>query len=179
MSSDRNLDPLDCLKVYGLRFHIEVAFRVLKHIMGGFCYRFWSKLWPSSGKNTLPILLWTKNNPIAMKALEVLRAIERFVNLAIVAQGILSYFALIKKKRVWQLHHLHSWLRSYSSPIPSEEVVQRILQAHFFSGFSVSLYAWIKDHSHTHISNENQRSSHSTIKDKVPKSGTLAPFLLS
>ena len=69
---------MDILKTYGLRFHIEVAFRVLKHIIGGFGYRFWSLLSPSKNKGQQPID-WTENNPVAVKAFNVLRAIEEVV----------------------------------------------------------------------------------------------------
>jgi hypothetical protein len=179
MSNNRTLTPMEILKAYGLRFHIEVAFRVLKHIIGGFSYRFWSKSWPTTNKKNIPSLEWTKDNPMAMKALEVLQTIERFVNLALLTQGILSYFALMKTDTVWQLHHAHSWLRSYSSSIPSEEVVQRILQTRFFRLPADTLYLWIK-YQTTHCFPRKKMSRLAAPnQEKVPKTGTLAGFLSS
>ena len=118
MSSDLQLTSLEILKFYGLRFQIEFGFRVLKHIIGGFGYRFWSSLCrpeKSSSKQALKIIDKKKETAIAEKSLEKLNAIERFINLAIIAQGILSYLALTKDKWVWEVHHLSSWQRSYSS----------------------------------------------------------------
>ena len=44
MSSDLLLSPVEILRFYGLRFQIEFGFKILKHIIGGFGYRFWSSL---------------------------------------------------------------------------------------------------------------------------------------
>ncbi len=91
MSSDTLLSPLEILTCYGLRFHIEFGFRILKHIIGGFGYRFWSSLCrpeKSTAKQALKIIDTKKEKAIAEKSLQKLNAIERFVNLAIIAQGI-------------------------------------------------------------------------------------------
>lgn len=170
MSSDCHLDPLEILKIYGLRTQIEVAFRVLKHIIGGFCYRFWTKSYsPTKEKELSPE--WTKDNPVAQNALKTLRAIERFVNLGIVAQGILSYFALIKTEVIWKLHYSSSWLRSYSSSIPSEEVVQRIFQMNFSRRIvTTSLSLWLKIY---------QIRPSKKIKDKKVLKITTLPHFLS
>lgn len=176
MSSDRTLEPLAILKVYGLRSLIEVSFRVLKHIIGGFAYRFWSKLWPVSNKENLPIQ-WKKDNPIALKALQTLKAIERFVNLGIIAQGILSYFALKKTATIWHFHHAHSWLRTYSSPLPSEEVVQRILQGRFLSTTCSNLYTWIKHQASNGLPCRKMCCSRLENKEKVREISSLPYFL--
>jgi hypothetical protein len=145
MSSDLLLDPLVILKFYGLRFQIEFSFRVLKHMIGGFNYRFWStlcrrkKLKP---KQSLVSVDNKRNEAIVKKSILKLNAIERFVNLAIIAQGILSYLAFAKSKCIWDIHQASSWLRCYSSNIPSDETVQRALQSHLLTSFSLGM---IKD----------------------------------
>ncbi|WP_146066668.1 hypothetical protein [Candidatus Venteria ishoeyi] len=171
MSSDQSLPALEILKIYALRFKIEAAFYVLKHVVGAFCYRFWSKLLVSPTDKTSISLSWTKDNPMAVNLLKKLEVIERFVNLAIIAQGILSYFALVKTRLVWKIHHRSSWLRTYSSNLPSEETVQRACQANILWGASSMLLVWIK--------NQYKLKSEQKKSIKVPKNATLEHFLLS
>ncbi|WP_286019337.1 hypothetical protein, partial [Candidatus Venteria ishoeyi] len=116
-------------------------------------------------------LSWTKDNPMAVNLLKKLEVIERFVNLAIIAQGILSYFGLVKTRLVWKIHHRSSWLRTYSSNLPSEETVQRACQANILWGTSSMLLAWIK--------NQYKLKSEQKKSIKVPKNATLEHFLLS
>ena len=95
MSSDTLLNPLEILKFYGLRFQIEFGFKVLKHLIGGFGYRFWSSLCrkeKSTPKKALKIVDKNQEKAIAEKALLKLNAIERFVNLAIIAPVLTHEF---------------------------------------------------------------------------------------
>jgi len=172
MCSDITLSPLDVLRGYGLRAKIEVAFLVLKHIIGGFCYRFWTKFQDALPKNkkegVLPVLSDRKR---ANKCLETLRAIERFVNLAIIAQGILQYLAVSHTAAVWRIHSATSWLRTYSSDIPSEETVKRALQAEMLaSSNSTTCYEWIKS-----LAGQVKRPK---LPSKVPKNDTLGSVFL-
>ncbi len=172
MCSDVNLSPLDVLRGYAFRSKIEVAFLVLKHIIGGFCYRFWTKFQDALPKNkkegVLPVLSDIK---CAEKCLETLRAIERFVNLAIIAQGILQYFAVSRTSAVWRIHVATSWLRTYSSDIPSEETVRRALQMEMLINSNSTCYEWIKN-----LVGQVKRSK---LPLKVPKNDTLGSAFLN
>jgi hypothetical protein len=148
MCSDLNLSAIEILRAYGFRSHIELSFRVLKHILGGFCYRFWTKACGlSTGSNVLTI---KRIKALANRKVETLKAIERFVNLSIIACGILNYLALTFTDRIWQWHDQYSWMRTKSSLTPSEETTQRVLQLSLWGKFSVDfLKAWlleIKNH---------------------------------
>jgi hypothetical protein len=50
MGSDLTLGAQDMILAYSYRFKIEVSFKVLKHLIGTFCYRFWTHAWPDIGK---------------------------------------------------------------------------------------------------------------------------------
>ena len=161
MSSDTLLNPLEILKFYGLRFQIEFGFKVLKHLIGGFGYRFWSSLCrkeKSTPKKALKIVDKNQEKAIAEKALLKLNAIERFVNLAIIAQGVLSYLAITKDKLIWEIHHASSWQRSYSSALPSDEIVQRALQSHFMTTFSLAMVKeWVGSNQQLKLANKSSK----------------------
>jgi hypothetical protein len=62
-------------------------------LVGGFCYRFWTNSWSKlkRKKNSdLPVL----SESGFEKATQVVKAIERFVNIAGITLGLLQYLAL-------------------------------------------------------------------------------------
>jgi len=65
------------------------------------------------------------------KVREVVEAIERFVNMAGIAPGLLQYQALTHADEIRNSYT--GWLRTRSSVIPSEATVQSIIQTEFFS----------------------------------------------
>ncbi len=175
MASDLTLSALEILGAYALRSKIEVTFLMLKHLLGGFAYRFWAKNWPRAQTNTAAAAGAPLRPATAARAdhgLQVLRAIERYVNLALIALGILQYLALHATETVWRIHTATSWLRTYSASIPSEEVVQRALQVSGFVTFPAAGYAWIQQR----IASSGWRQP---LPAKVPPDATSPSFLLS
>ncbi len=129
MCSDLNLSPIDIITIYSYRSKIEVMFLFLKHLLGGFCYRFWTNSWPKLNrkkKSDQPIL----SESDLVKATQVVTAIERFVNIAGITLGLLQYLALTHASKIWGSYH--GWLRTRSSEIPSEAVVQSVIQTEYF-----------------------------------------------
>jgi len=172
MCSDTQLSALDILRGYALRSKIEIAFLVLKHIIGGFRYRFWTKFQhPLPRRKKEMVFPVPSDRNIAEKCLETLMAIERFVNLAIIAQGILQYLAVNCTSAVWMIHKATSWLRTYSSDIPSEETVKRALQAEMLMNSKYTPYQWIKKLAGNGIKQK--------LSSKVPKNDTLGTAFLN
>jgi hypothetical protein len=173
MASDPTLSALEILGAYAMRSKIEVTFLMLKRLLGGFAYRFWTKSWPPAKSRTAPTTALRSATPArAEHGLQVLSAIERYVNLALIALGILQYLALYATETVWRIHTATSWLRTYSASIPSEEVVQRALQVSGLTTFPVAGYAWIQQR----IAASGWRQP---LPPKVPPDATLPSFLLS
>ena len=72
----------------------------------------------------------------------VVEAIERFVNIAGIALGLLQYQALTHADEIWNSYT--GWLRTRSSEIPSEAVVQSSIQTEFFSSITWGLLPWFR-----------------------------------
>ena len=120
MCSDPTLPALDIIRLYGYRGKIEVMFLFLKHLIGGFAYRFWTKAWPRLNRRRSAVVEVLPSEKVRMVATAV-EAIERHVNLAGMALGLLQYLALTEPLKIWRSYA--GWLRTHASEIPSEAVV--------------------------------------------------------
>jgi hypothetical protein len=69
--------------------------------------------------------------PDLLKIRRTVQAIERHVNPAGIALGLLQHLALTQAAKVWSGYH--GWLRAYSSDVPSEGVVQNVVRAELFT----------------------------------------------
>lgn len=131
MCSDLTLSPENIIITYSHRFKIEVSFKVLKHLMGVFCYHFWTFSWPKRENNTesdlSKITEKTDKNNIA----QTLRSIEAFVNFGCIATGLLQIMAFKAAQDIWLKYS--GWLRTVTSSIPSEEIVRTVVQQEYFT----------------------------------------------
>ena len=133
MSSDLTLSASDVIQAYSYRFKIEVSFKVLKHLMGVFFYRFWTGVWPRIGKLTTSDLSQVKDPRSINLIKQTTNAIEAFVNCGCIATGILQLIALDFHETIWNKYL--GWLRTVTSTIPSEEVVKSVIQEEYYHNF--------------------------------------------
>lgn len=147
MSSDLNMPPEEIVSLYATRFKIEVAFKMIKHIIGGFDYHFWTKAWQI--KNQTLNSEHIKELPQKAKYLiaDAVNAVELFVNLAMIATGLLQVLAIENSEEIQKRHFW--WMRTISSDVPSEEMVKRIIQHEFYHNFRkfkhTAIYRIIQD----------------------------------
>jgi hypothetical protein len=130
MCSDLDLSAQEIITFHCYRSKIEGMFLFLKHLLGGFCYRFWTKVFPELKRNE-KFGVSKLSKPDLSKIRRAVQAVERHVNLACIALGLLRYLAINEAAKVWGGHH--GWLRTYSSEFPSEGVVHNAIRAEFFS----------------------------------------------
>jgi hypothetical protein len=145
MCSDLLLDPALIITAYGYRFKIEVCLKMLKLLIGSFCYHFWSKAWPKRdrrGHVDMDSVTDAKGKANIVKAI---KAIESFVNFGCIATGILQLLALKYEQIIWKGYR--GWLRTYTSEVPSEETVMSVIQESFYHNFydfsNTAIYAII------------------------------------
>jgi hypothetical protein len=127
MCTDLELAPLEIVRLYGYRFKIELAFKHALRVVGAFFYHFWmAAMRPlrRDGGNQYP----HRQSAAYRDALRrKLAAYHRFMQLGLIAQGIMIALATTVPELIWR--HFGSWLRTVREGVhPSERVVAEALR---------------------------------------------------
>ncbi len=127
MSTDLTLDPVDIVRLYGYRFKIELAFKHALRVVGSFLYHFWMKDMTPLKRNAGNQYLHRKSKDYRDAVVRKMDAFHRFIQLGLIAQGIMVAIATTAPDLVWR--YFGSWLRTTRPGVcPSEMVVSIALR---------------------------------------------------
>jgi DDE superfamily endonuclease len=127
LSSDIGLTGVEVIEAYSWRFKIEVSFRTLIYLLGGFSYKFWLKTMDKTSR--WPDDLRLEEYPQKVQSLisAKVEAFERFVNLNAIGMSLLQILSLEMPESIWSQFPI--WFRTLPQHgYPSEQVVRLSIQ---------------------------------------------------
>jgi DDE superfamily endonuclease len=121
ISTDLLMPAIDIIRLYGLRFKIELSFKQALRVIGVYAYHFWMRAMPKIARASGTQHLHHKTDQYRDAVRRKLGAYHRHIQIGLIAQGTVQYLAVSYPRLVWA--SFGSWLRTIRPGIPPSEFV--------------------------------------------------------
>ena len=120
--TDLMMGALEIVRLYGVRFKIELSFKHALRVIGTFAYHFWmAAMKPLNRHRSGNQFLHMESDKYRRAVTRKILAYHRHIQLGVIAQGLLQYLAASAPASVWGA--FGSWLRTIRDGIPPSEHV--------------------------------------------------------
>lgn len=121
LCTDLDLSAIEILRIYSLRFKIEVSFKQALHVVGAYAYHFWMAPMDPLKRNSGNQHLHRKDQDYRDRIRRKINAYHLHMQLGIIAQGVLQCLSMSVPELVWA--SFGSWIRTIRPGLcPSENV---------------------------------------------------------
>ena len=119
LATDLTLSPIDVIKLYGLRYKIELSFKQALRVVGVYAYHFWMMSMDKIARRSGKQYLHHKSKAYRQAILRKMGAYHRHIQLGLIAQGLLQYLACSMPQVIWK--NFNSWIRTIRPGVPPSE----------------------------------------------------------